>query len=105
MFAMVAIFGLATIVFAPSRSFPLVQIVTRDTVGGRVSAINYPFLGSSNTLGEFKSGTVAAWLGAVPSVLIDGIGSLMVALIWMVLFPGLRKIDRSESADERNIKT
>ena len=46
---------------------------------GRVSAINYLFVGSSNTLGEFESGAVAAWLGAVPSVLIGGIGSLVVA--------------------------
>ncbi len=74
-------------------------------MGGRVRAINYLFVGCSNTLGEFESGTVAAWLGAVPSVLIDGIGSLMVALIWMLLFPDLRKIDRSEPAPECDIKT
>ena len=54
---------------------------------GRVNAINYLFVGSSNTLGEFESGAVAAWLGAVPSALIGGIGSLLVAGLWMVLFP------------------
>ena len=124
MFAVVAIFGLATIVFALSRSFPLslaalavlgasdavsvvirfslVQIETPDAMRGRVSAINYLFVGSSNTLGEFESGTVAAWLGAMPSVLIGGIGSLAIALIWMLLFPSLRKLDRFESADERD---
>ncbi len=127
MFASVAIFGVATIVFALSHSFllslaalavlgmsdavsvvirfSLVQIETPDAMRGRVSAINYLFVGSSNTLGEFESGTVAAWLGAVPSVLIGGIGSLLVALIWMFLFPDLRKIDRYESADERDVKT
>ncbi len=126
MFASVAIFGVATIVFALSHSFPLslaalavlgcsdavsvvirfslVQIETPDAMRGRVSAINYLFVGSSNTLGEFESGTVAAWLGAVPSVLIGGVGSLLVALVWMFLFPDLRSIDRYEAADERNVK-
>lgn len=124
MFAAVATFGLATTVFALSTSFALsllalavlgtsdavsvvvrfslVQIETPDAMRGRVSAINYLFVGSSNTLGEFESGTVAAWLGAVPSVLIGGIGSLVIALIWMLLFPDLRKLDRFESADERD---
>ena len=125
MFAVVGIYGVATIVFALSTSFPLsllalavlgasdavsvvirfslVQIETPDDKRGRVSAINYLFVGSSNTLGEFESGVVAAWLGAVPSVLIGGVGSLLVAGIWMLLFPDLRRIDRYEPADrERN---
>ena len=59
--------------------FSLVQIETPDDKRGRVSAINYLFVGSSNTLGEFESGAVAAWLGAVPSVLIGGVGSLLIA--------------------------
>ncbi len=121
MFAVVAIYGVATIAFALSACFPLsllalallgafdavsvvirfslVQIETPDDKRGRVSAINYLFVGSSNTLGEFESGTVAAWLGAVPSVLIGGVGSLLVAGIWMLLFPDLRRIDRFEPAD------
>jgi hypothetical protein len=65
-----------------------------------VSAINYLLVGSSNTLGEFESGTMAAWLGAVPSVVIGGVGSLLVAGIWMGLFPQLRRIDRFEPADK-----
>ena len=81
--------------------FSLVQIETPDDKRGRVSAINYLFVGSSNTLGEFESGAVAAWLGAVPSVLIGGFGSLLVAGIWMLLFPDLRRIDRFEPADNR----
>jgi MFS family permease len=122
MFAVVAIFGLATIVFGVSTSFPLslialavlgasdavsivirfslVQIETPDAMRGRVSAINYLFVGSSNTLGEFRAGTMAAWLGAVSSVLIGGIGSLLVAAAWMLLFPSLRQLDRFQPADK-----
>jgi hypothetical protein len=123
MFAVVAIYGVATIVFGLSTWFPLslmalfalgasdalsviirfslVQIETPNDKRGRVSAINYLFVGSSNTLGEFESGMVAAWLGAVPSVLIGGIGSLLVAATWMGLFPDLRRIDRFEPADDK----
>src|SRR5262249_32442502 len=79
--------------------FSLVQIETPDAMRGRVSAINYLFVGSSNTLGDFESGTVAAWIGAVGSVLGGGIGSLVVAGLWMLIFPGLRRIDRFEPAD------
>ena len=122
MFAVVGLFGLATIVFALSSWLPLsicalavlggsdavsvvirfslVQIETPDAMRGRVGAINYLFVGTSNTLGEFESGLLAAWLGAVPSVLIGGIGSLLVAGIWMILFPSLRRIDRIEPAEE-----
>jgi MFS family permease len=121
MFAVVGIFGVATIVFGLSSSFTLsllslavlgasdavsivirfslVQIETPDEKRGRVSAINYLFVGSSNTLGEFESGLIAAWLGAVPSVVIGGVGSLLVAGVWMMLFPDLRRIDRFEPAD------
>ena len=116
LFAVVASYGLATIIFSLSTYFPLsllalallgasdsvsvvirfslVQLETPDAMRGRVNAINYLFVGSSNTLGEFESGAVAAWLGAVPSVLIGGIGSLLVAALWMVLFPELRHVDR-----------
>ncbi|HEY6753742.1 MAG TPA: MFS transporter [Pseudolabrys sp.] len=127
MFAVVGIFGVTTIVFGLSTSFPLsllalailgasdavsivirfslVQIETPDEKRGRVSAINYLFVGSSNTLGEFESGLVAAWLGAVPSVVIGGLGSLLVAGVWMVLFPDLRRIDRYEPADREQVRT
>jgi MFS family permease len=127
MFAVVAIYGLATITFGLSTWFPLsllvlaalgasdalsvvirfslVQIETPDDKRGRVSAINYLFVGSSNTLGEFESGTVAAWLGPVSSVLIGGVGSLLIAGIWMLLFPDLRRIDRFEPADAKETRT
>jgi hypothetical protein len=81
--------------------FSLVQIETPDDKRGRVSAVNYLFVGSSNTLGEFESGTVAAWLGAVASAFIGGFGSLLVASIWMMLFPDLRRIDRFQPANEK----
>jgi MFS family permease len=127
MFAVVGIFGVTTIVFGLSSWFPLsllslavlgasdavsvvmrfslVQIETPDEKRGRVSAINYLFVGSSNTLGEFESGLVAAWLGAVPSVVIGGLGSLLVAGIWMLLFPDLRRIDRYDPADRKQTGT
>ena len=82
--------------------FSLVQIETPDDKRGRVSAINYLFVGSSNTLGEFESGLVAAWVGAVRSVVIGGIGSLLIALLWMRIFPDLAKIDRFEPADKED---
>jgi hypothetical protein len=80
--------------------FTLVQIETPEDKRGRVSAVNYLFVGSSNTLGDFESGTVAAWLGAVPAVLIGGVGSLVIAAIWMLLFPTLRRIDRYQPAKD-----
>ena len=123
MFAVVAIYGVATMIFAVSINFPLslaalailgasdavsivvrfslVQIETPDAMRGRVSAINYLFVGSSNTLGDFRAGLNAAEFGAVASVLIGGAGSLLVAGLWMVLFPDLRRIDRFQPANKR----
>jgi hypothetical protein len=116
MFACVAIFGVATIVFGVSANFylslgalfvlgasdmvsvfirsALIQIATPDAMRGRVSAVNMLFIGASNELGEFESGITAAWLGTVPAVIIGGIGTLAVVAIWMGLFPHLRRVDR-----------
>ncbi len=115
MFAAVAIFGAATMVFAVSTSFllsfftlailgaadvisvfirhSLVQIKTPDDTRGRVSAVNSMFIGTSNQLGEFESGVTAAWFGVVPAVMIGGVATLMVAVIWMRLFPELMGTD------------
>ncbi|MBV9260758.1 MAG: MFS transporter [Pseudolabrys sp.] len=122
MFTVVALYGIATLIFALSTWLPLsmaalallgasdsisvvirfslVQIETPDAMRGRVSAINYLFVGTSNTLGEFESGLLAALIGAVPSAVVGGIGSLLVAGIWMMLFPALRRVDRFEPADK-----
>jgi MFS family permease len=115
LFAAVACFGLATTVFAVSTSlalslvalalcgaadalsvvirFSLVQIRTPAEMRGRVSSVNSLFVGASNTLGDFEAGVTAAWFGAVPAVLIGGIGAVLVALIWMWLFPELTRIE------------
>jgi MFS family permease len=122
MFTAVVIFGVATIVFALSGTFllslaalavlgaadatsiiirvSLVQIETPDAMRGRVSAINSLFVSSSNTLGEFESGAIAAVFGAVPSAVIGGIGSLVIAAAWMLMFPSLRRVDRFQPADK-----
>jgi hypothetical protein len=52
------------------------------------------FSGSSGTLGEFRAGALAAWIGAVPSALIGGVGVILIALAWSRLFPALRGIQR-----------
>jgi hypothetical protein len=61
---------------------------------GRVMAVNSMFTGSSGSLGEFRAGAIAAWLGAVPSALIGGFGTIAVMLIWMWMFPQLRRVDK-----------
>jgi MFS family permease len=118
MFGCVALFGVATIVFGASRSFPLslaalfvvgasdmvsvfvrltlVQLRTPTEMRGRVSAVNMVFIGASNELGEFESGVTAAWLGAVPAVVVGGIGTLLVVLLWCWMFPALRRTDTLE---------
>lgn len=118
MFASVAVFGVATILFGLSRSIgasvlmlailggadvvsvmvrgALVQLGTPDEMRGRVSAVNMLFIGSSNQLGEFESGMLAAVMGPVTAVVLGGIGTLVITGVWMGLFPGLRKLDRLE---------
>ncbi len=109
-------FGIFTIVFGLSRSFwlscaalalagacdvvsvtirsALVQLGTPDTLRGRVSAVENIFIGASNELGAFESGAVASLIGAAPSVVLGGIGTLIVIALWTVLFPSLRGFDR-----------
>ena len=118
MFQAVILFGLATIVFGLSRSFwlsgaallvmgaadtisvvirtSLVQLRTPDDMRGRVGAVNFLFINASNQLGEFESGVTAALFGAVPAVLIGGAGTVLVAGLWMWLFPSLRGLERLE---------
>ncbi|WP_053142155.1 MFS transporter [Erwinia billingiae] len=116
MFAAVAGFGVATLIFALSKELwlsilalfalggfdmvsvvirgSLVQLDTPDEMRGRVSAVNSIFINTSNQLGEFESGMLAAWLGAAPAAAVGGIGTLIVVGLWMVWFPGLRRRQR-----------
>lgn len=61
---------------------------------GRVSAVNTVFIGASNELGEFESGTLAAFVGAVPTVVAGGLATILVAVLWSRLFPALKARDR-----------
>ncbi|MGF6633945.1 MFS family permease [Paraburkholderia sp. MM5496-R1] len=112
MFGGVIVFGIATIVFGLSHQFlvslfalmvlgasdtisvvvrlSLVQLRTPDEMLGRVSAVNSLFIGTSNQLGEFESGLTAGWWGAQPAVLVGGIATIAIALLWMRFFPELR---------------
>ena len=116
MFGAVFAFGLATVVFGLSHSFPLsfaalvllgaadtvsvvvrsslVQLQTPDVMRGRVSAVNGLFIGTSNQLGEFESGLTASWFGTVPATVLGGVGTIVVGLLWMRFFPALRTCDR-----------
>ena len=128
MFTAVIVFGIATVAFAFSRHLilsmailcvlgaadvtsvvvrsSLVQLETPDEMRGRVSAVNSLFIGTSNQLGEFESGTTAAWFGLIPATILGGVGSILIALVWMGLFPGLRKLESvAESAASREPKT
>jgi MFS family permease len=107
----VGVYGVATLAFGLSTHFwlsmlaltvsgaadmisvvirqTLVQLETPDAMRGRVSAVNSVFIGASNQLGEFESGATAAWLGPVGSVVLGGLGTLAVAVLWLRLFPAL----------------
>lgn len=116
LFAGVALFGAAVMVFGVSHSFLLslaalavagaadmvsvfvrstvVQLGTPDDMRGRVSAVHALFVSGANEFGDFRAGVAAAWLGAVPAVLAGGIGTLAVVALWAWLFPELRKVER-----------
>ena len=72
----------------------LVQIETPDSMRGRVAAMNSLFIGTSNQLGEFESGTVARLIGTIPCVVVGGIGTVIVSGLWAKWFPELRTRDR-----------
>lgn len=113
--AAVAVFGVATVVFGLSTQvwlsmfalavagaadnisvvirLTIMQLDTPDHIRGRVSAVNSVFIGASNQLGEFESGAMAAWLGPVASVVLGGVGTVLVAITWLRLFPGLARRD------------
>jgi hypothetical protein len=72
----------------------LMQAETPNEIRGRVSAVNSIFIGASNQLGEFESGATAALMGPVGSVVMGGVGTLLIAAGWFRLFPELAKRDR-----------
>jgi MFS family permease len=108
-------FGAFTIVFGLSRSMllslaalaligacdmvsvvvrhTLVQLTTPDEMRGRVSAVNVLFIGASNEVGQFESGITAQWFGAVPAVVLGGVGTVAIVLLWAWMFPSLRRVD------------
>jgi MFS family permease len=116
----VTLFGLATIAFGLSTNFifslamlataggadmisvvirnGLVQLGTPDAMRGRVNAVENVFIGASNELGEFESGTLASLIGIVGSVVAGGIGTIAVIALWALFFPSLRSADRFEHA-------
>jgi len=116
MFACVALFGFATVVFGTSTSMALslaalvvigaadmvsvyvrsslIQLHTPDAMRGRVSAVSQVFISASNELGEFESGLTAAWVGPVEAVVFGGVGAIFVTGLWMWGFPELRAADR-----------
>ncbi len=69
----------------------LIQVATPDDMRGRVNAVDMLFIGASNEFGEFESGFTAQWFGTVPAVVIGGVGTLLVIVLWAWLFPELRK--------------
>ena len=72
----------------------LVQLATPDAMRGRVSAVNWIFIGASNELGQFESGLTAQWFGTVPAVVLGGMGTIAIVLLWSWLFPSLRRVDQ-----------
>ncbi len=124
----VGIYGTATIVFGLSRTMwlsllalvivgasdmvsvviraSILQLATPPEMRGRVSAVNWLFVGASNEFGGFESGLTAHWWGAVRAVVVGGIGSLIVTGAAGVLFPALRNADAltAESLMESNMQ-
>jgi len=116
MLGAVAVYGVCMVVFGLSTSFALsllalalsgaadmvgvvvrmtlVQMETPNEMRGRVSAVNSIFIGASNQLGEFESGATAAVLGPVGSVVLGGVGTLLIAAAWLRYFPDLARQDR-----------
>jgi MFS family permease len=75
----------------------LVQLATPDEMRGRVSAVEMIFIGASNEIGQFESGITAQWFGAVPAVIMGGIGTLLITALWAWNFPELRRVEKLSS--------
>jgi MFS family permease len=121
MLTCVGIFGAATVVFGLSRNIwlscaalvvigatdmasvvvrsSILQLATPPEMRGRVSSINWLFIGASNEFGEYESGLTAHWWGAVRAVVAGGIASMAVTGLWSVFFPALRHADKLSAED------
>ncbi len=75
----------------------LVQLATPDEMRGRVSAVEMIFIGASNEIGQFESGITAQWFGAVPAVIMGGVGTLLITALWAWNFPELRRVEKLSS--------
>ena len=117
------VFGVATIVFGLSRSLSLtilallvmgaadaisvvvrvtlVQLATPDEKRGRVSAVSSLFITMSNQLGDFRAGTMASFIGAIPAVLVGGLGTVAVVLLGSRIFSALYRLDTFQDARPR----
>ncbi|MEO0983489.1 MAG: MFS transporter [Pseudomonadota bacterium] len=126
MFAAVAVFGVAILMFGVSRVFwlsmfalvihgaadmisvyvrqSLIQLATPDMMRGRVTSVSFIFISASNELGEFQSGVAARLLGPVGAVIMGGFVAIGAAGLWMRLFPQLAKADRFEDVGEQAIE-
>jgi MFS family permease len=120
LFIAIGCFGLATIVLGVSTSLSvsllaltalgaadmlsvyirnmLVQLETPDQMRGRIGAVNALFIGASNELGEFESGLTAAWWGVKAAIIIGGIMTLVVGVIWTYWFKPLRHLQQFPAA-------
>jgi hypothetical protein len=107
-------FGVCTIGFGLSRSFPLsvallvlagasdmvsvvirslmLQLRTPEALLGRVASVNQIFIGSSNEIGAFESGVTARWWGAVTAVVVGGVATLAVVGVVAWRVPALRRL-------------
>jgi predicted MFS family arabinose efflux permease len=91
------VYGAADMVSVNVR-MTIIQLATPDGLRGRVNSVNSLFIATSNDLGDFRAGTVAAFLGPVATVLIGGVMALFVALGGYIVFPKLRDLDRMTDA-------
>src|SRR5262249_3237067 len=119
-------FGVFTVIFGLSRNLALslaalvlmgacdmvsviirhtmLQLATPDEMRGRVSAVNSMFIGVSNEVGQFESGITAQWFGVVPSVILGGLGTIAVVILWVRLFPALRRVGALSPAQAAAVK-
>ncbi|MEM9532117.1 MAG: MFS transporter [Pseudomonadota bacterium] len=120
LFVSLAIFAMSIIVFALSGSLWLslaalfvygasdmvsvnvrlttIQLATPDDLRGRVNSVNSLFISTSNDVGDFRAGAVAALIGPVATVTLGGVMAIGVVVAGYALAPALRRLDRITDA-------